>query len=112
MDQNKKEELDKKWSAIVVKALKDDNFKKSLVKDPIAVMIEHGLTIPDGCKAGEATGKIAGLQLPANPSAELKEEVSWWRWRLEMTHDFGRDEKRKSSEAAGGAPLMDSSPEM
>ncbi len=74
-------------------------------------MVEHGLTIPDGCKAGEATGKIAGLQLPANPSAELKEEVSWWRWRLEMTHDFGRDEKRKSSDAAGGAPLMDSSPE-
>jgi hypothetical protein len=28
-----------------------------------------------------------------------------------MTHDFGRDEKRKSSDAAGGAPLMDSSPE-
>ena len=29
-----------------------------------------------------------------------------------MTHDFGKDEHKKASEASGGAPLMDTTPEM
>ena len=45
-------------------------------------MIENGLTIPEGCKVGEASGGIAGLQLPANASDELKEEVTWWKWSV------------------------------
>ena len=108
----KKDDLDKKWNAIVLKALSEDDFKEKLVKNPIDVMVKNGLAIPEGCKAGEATGKIAGLQLPANASDELKEEVKWWKWRLEMTHDFGKDEGKKESIASGGAPLVDGSPEM
>ena len=107
MDPKKKEELDKKWNAIVLNALNEDSFKESLVKNPINVMVENGLTIPEGCKAGEATGNIAGLQLPANASDKLKEEAKWWKWRLEMTHDFGKDEKRGASSSSSGAPLMD-----
>ena len=112
MDKNKKEGLDKKWNAIVLKALGDDNFKEQLVKNPIDVMVKNGLTIPEGCKAGETTGKVAGLQLPANASDELKEEVKWWKWRLEMTFDFGKDERKGENIASSGAPLMDGTPEM
>ena len=43
---------------------------------------------------------------------DVKEEATWWKWRLEMTHDFGKDEGKKESIASGGAPLMDGSPEM
>lgn len=112
MDKNKKDELDKKWNTIVLKALNEDDFREKLVKNPIDVMVENGLAIPEGCKVGEATGKIAGLQLPANASDELKEEVKWWKWRLEMTFDFGKNEKKGPSRASAGAPLMDGTPEM
>ena len=112
MEPNKKEELDKKWNEIVLKALSDEEFKKKLVKDPISVMIENGLGLPEGCKAGETSTKTAGLQLPPNASDDIKEEAIWWRWRLEMTHDFGKDERKKSSLSSGGAPLIDMTPDM
>ena len=112
MEKNKKEELDKKWNSIVLKALSDEEFKKRLIKDPTSVMLENGLKIPEGCKVGETSTKTAGLQLPPNASDDIKEEVTWRRWRLEMTHDFGKDEHKKASEASGGAPLMDTTPEM
>ena len=112
MEQNKKDTLDKKWNNIVLKALSDIEFKKKLIKDPVGVMIENGLSIPEGCKVGEASGNIAGLQLPPNASDDIKEEVTWWKWRLEMTHDFGKDEQKSASAASGGAPLMDMTPEM
>ena len=112
MEQNKKDELDKKWNNIVLKALKDEEFKKQLIKDPTGVMVENGLSIPEGCKVGETSTNTFGLQLPPNASDEIKEEVTWWKWRLEMTHDFGKDEKREASSASGGAPLMDATPEM
>ena len=112
MDQNKKDELNKKWSAIVLKALSDDGLKKKLIEDPVGFMVENGLSIPEGCKVGEGTGNIAGLQLPANASDDLKEEVTWWRWRLEMTYDFGKDEKKRSSLTIGGAPDLDATPEL
>ena len=112
MDKNKKDELDKKWNTIVLKALTDDSFKEKLVKKPIDVMVENGLIIPEGCKVGETSVGTVGLQLPANASDELKEEVKWWKWRLEMTFDFGKDEKKGHSIAASSAPLMDSTPEM
>ncbi len=112
MEQNKKIELDKKWNAIVLKALRDEEFKKKLVQDPTGIMVENGLSIPEGCKVGEATGSVAGLQLPPNASDEIKEEATWWKWRLEMTHDFGKNEKREASSSSSGAPMMDGSPEM
>ena len=31
MEKNKKEELDKKWNIIVLKALRDEEFKKKLI---------------------------------------------------------------------------------
>ena len=112
MDENKKEELNEKWNAIVLKALKDDSFKKKLVKGPIDIMVKNGLSIPEGCKTGETSEGNAGLQLPADASDELKEEVKWWKWRLEMTFEFGKDEKKGDSIASSSAPLIDGTPEM
>ena len=112
MEQNKKDELDKKWNTIVLKALSDEEFKKNLIKDPSGVMVENGLSIPQGCKIGEAAGNIVGLQLPPNASDEVKEEATWWKWRLEMTHDFGKDEQKGPSSASSSAPLIDMTPEM
>ena len=112
MKQNKKDELDKKWNAIVLKALSDEGFKKKLVKDPASVMVENGLSIPEGCKIGEASVVKVGIQLPPNASDDIKEEAKWWRWRLEMTHNFGKDEQKSSSEASSSAPLIDMTPEM
>ena len=112
MEKNKKEELDKKWNSIVLRALSDAEFKKELIKDPANVMVENGLNIPEGCKVGETSTKTAGLQLPSNASDDVKEEATWWKWRLEMTHDFGKDEQKRSGLASGGAPLMDATPEM
>ena len=112
MDQNKKDELEKKWSALVLKTMNDDALKKQLFKAPVGIMSKNGLSIPEGCKVGEGTGSIVGLQLPANASDDLKEEVKWWRWRLEMIHDFGKDEEKESDSADGGAPFIDATPEM
>ena len=112
MEKNKKEELDKKWNIIVLKALRDEEFKKKLIKDPAGTMVENGLSLPEGCKVGEAAGNIVSLQIPPNASDDVKEEATWWKWRLEMTHDFGKDEGKKESIASGGAPLVDGSPEM
>jgi len=107
MDKYKKEKLDKKWNAIVLKAFKDDDFKKKLVGDPIGTMVESGLTVPEGCKAGAGAGKRSGIQLPADAPDELKEEVKWWNFRLNMTRDFGKEEVKEESGASGGAPLLD-----
>jgi hypothetical protein len=112
MEPSKKEALDKKWHAIVLKALSDEEFKIKLVKDPANIMIENGLNIPEGCKVGTTSNNTVGLQLPPNASDAIKEEATWWKWRLEMTHNFGKDEGKKSSLASGGAPLMDTTPEM
>ncbi|MCH8156271.1 MAG: hypothetical protein IID18_00710 [Nitrospinae bacterium] len=95
MDKNKKEELDKKWKAIVVKAVTDPNFKDKLVIDPVTVMKENGLALPEGCNAAEGTGKRFVIQHPADASDEVKEEVKWWMLRLDMTREFAKDDRRK-----------------
>ena len=58
-----------------------------------------------------AVGAAKGL-CSTNASDDIKVEAIWWRWRLEMTHDFGKDERKKSSLSSGGAPLIDMTPDM
>ena len=94
MEENKKETLEKKWQGVVVKALTDESFKTNLVADPIGVMKEHGLTVPKECTVSVGTGGRIVIQPPENASDELKEEVKWWMWRLDMTREFGTDEQK------------------
>ena len=94
MEENKKETLEKKWQGVVVKALTDESFKTNLVTNPISVMKEHGLTVPEECTVAVETGGRIVIQTPENASDELKEEVKWWMWRLDMTREFGHDEQK------------------
>jgi|TARA_B100001079_G_C15951537_1_gene315118 hypothetical protein len=94
MEENKKETLEKKWQGVVVKALTDESFKTNLVTNPIGVMKEHGLTVPEECTVAVETGGRIVIQTPENASDELKEEVKWWMWRLDMTREFGHDEQK------------------
>ena len=94
MEENKKETLEKKWQGVVVKALTDESFKTNLVTNPIGVMKEHGLTVPEECTVAVETGGRIVIQTPENASDELKEEVKWWMWRLDMTREFGNDEQK------------------
>ena len=94
MEENKKEALEKKWKGVVVKALTDESFKGKLVSDPIGTMKEHGLAVPEGCTVAVGTGERIVIQSPENASDELKGEVKWWMWRLDMTREFGNDEQK------------------
>ena len=94
MEENKKKALEKKWKGVVVKALTDESFKTNLVTNPIGVMKEHGLAVPEECTVAVGTGGRIVIQSPENASDELKEEVKWWMWRLDMTREFGTDEQK------------------
>ena len=107
MDKNRKEELDKKWKAIAAKAVTDEIFKKSLVDDPIGVMQEHGLKIPEGTEAKIGTGNILKLITVKNPPDELMEEVTWWTWRLTTIRDFGRDDDPSKDQSIATLTSLD-----
>lgn len=92
MDENRKADLEAKWKKVVALAVTNDDFKQKLVNDPIAVLSEHGLTIPQGTQAKVDTEKEVGLLLPPNPSQELEQEAKWWKWRLGMIRAFGKED--------------------
>ena len=95
MDSLKKEDLDKKWKAIATRAVTDESFKKKLVADPVNVMVENGLTIPEGAEMKVGSGDRQTFPLPSNAPQELKDEVKWWEWRLDSIREFGREVKLK-----------------
>ncbi len=97
MDNAKKEELDKKWKTIAAKAVTDDAFKKNLVADPVGVMVENGLVLPEGTEMKVGTGKLQTIPIPSDASEELKEEVSWWMWRLDCIREFGKEDPKRTT---------------
>ena len=97
MDSNKKEELDKKWKVIATKAVTDKEFKKKLVANPIDVMVENGLSIPEGAEMKVGVGNKQSLPLPSSAPEELKEEVKWWEWRLDIIEEFGKKDPVKKT---------------
>ncbi|MBI4389327.1 MAG: hypothetical protein HY580_04030 [Nitrospinae bacterium] len=92
MDETKKAELDAKWKKIAVQAVTSDEFKRRLVEDPITVLGQHGLTVPEKTEVKILSGKDFKIQLPPSPSPELEKEASWWQWRLDMIREFGKEE--------------------
>ncbi|MEE2986745.1 MAG: hypothetical protein VX667_03030 [Nitrospinota bacterium] len=97
MDPAKKEELDKKWKTIATQTVTDEDFKMKLVNDPIGVLKEHGLNIPEGAKHKVGTGKIHKLIIPNDAPEKLKKEVKWFMWRLDMIREFGKDDRTKGN---------------
>lgn len=97
MDSAKKEELDKLWKVIATKAVTDEAFKKSLTENPVAIMQENGLPLPEGAEMKLATGKVQKLAFPADASDAIKAEVKWWEWRLDIIREFSKAEPKRTT---------------
>jgi len=69
-------EQQKQYAQIVAKAWADEEFKARLLQQPVQVLREHGISVPDGVevRAVENTGNVVHLVLPAQPDDELSEE--------------------------------------
>jgi len=96
MDKDKKAEMDKKWTAIAARAVTDEDFKSKLVATPIDLMLEGGLTLPEGTEMKVGAYKVQSIPIPSDASDETKEEVKWWQWRLASITEFGREKPPKT----------------
>ncbi len=96
MKNKRKEELNGKWKRIATKAVTDDGFRKKLAKNPITVMKEEDLSLPDGIEARLEAGYEIKLFTAPEVAEELKEEVKWWKVRVDMIREFGKDVKSKA----------------
>ena len=97
MDSAKKEELDKLWKTIATKAVTDEAFKKTLTENPVGIMQENGLTLPEGSEMKVATGDVQKLVFPSDASDAIKEEVKWWEWRLDIIREFSKAEPKRTT---------------
>jgi hypothetical protein len=94
MKNKRKVELNEKWKQVAAKAVTDDDFRKRLAKNPITVMNEFDLSLPDTIEARLEAGYEIKLFTAPELAEELKEEVKWWKLRVDMIHEFGKDEVR------------------
>ena len=92
MDENKRIDLEAKWKKVAALAVTDNEFKKKLASDPIAVLSEYGMAIPQGTQARTNAEKEVNLLLPPNPSQELEQEVKWWKRRLDIIRVLNKED--------------------
>ena len=95
MKNKRKVELDEKWKNVATKAITDDSFKDKLVKDPVGCMAEFGINLPEGIVPKLGTGDVLRLTHSPDISDEIRTEVQWWKWRLDMIREFGREEAER-----------------
>ncbi|CAI2718675.1 hypothetical protein [Nitrospina watsonii] len=93
MNRKRKIDLDGKWKQVATQAVTQDEFKNKLVADPVAVMEEFELRLPEGVDAKIGSDGAVKLFPPENASEEVLEEVQWWKWRLDIIRQFGREDK-------------------
>ncbi|NIQ03011.1 MAG: hypothetical protein GWM98_23675 [Nitrospinaceae bacterium] len=93
MKNKRKEELNGKWKQVATKAVTDDDFRKKLAKNPLTVMKEFELELPEGIEARLEAGYEIKLFTQPEASEELQEEVKWWKIRVDMIREFGQDDK-------------------
>ena len=91
MDAKKKEDMNQKWKTIATHAVTQEDFKQKLVKDPLETMKGYGLELPKEIRPNIDKNGFIKLIFPENPSEELKEEVTWWQWRLNTVQEFGKE---------------------
>ncbi len=101
MKNKRKVELDEKWKKVATKAITDDEFKGKLVKDPVACMAEFGINLPEGIVPKLGTGGVLRLTHAQDISDETKSEVLWWKWRIDMIREFGREEAERGVKITG-----------
>ncbi len=94
MTPEKKADLENKWKALVTKAVTDDDFKKNLTQDTLVVLKDHGLEIPEEAVIRVLGGKEVRIKPPKDSTPEMDEEIKWWKMRLAMIFEFGKDDPR------------------
>lgn len=84
MENSKKQEAAKTWKKLVAKAWADPEWKARLLADPVAVLREEGLNVPENVKIRivEETPGVRTLLLPVMP------EGGW---------DLERQDKRRAA---------------
>ncbi len=92
--------MDEKWKQVATQAVTSEEFKNRLVGDPVTIMSEFGLQIPNNVEVKTGTDKVLKFFLPEDASDELKAEIQWWRWRLDIIREFGREEKDQGVQQA------------
>jgi len=100
MKNKRKEELNGKWKQIATKAVTDDDFRKKLAKNPITVMKECDLALPDTIEARLEAGYEIKLFTSPELAEELQDEVKWWKLRVDMIREFGKDDVQKAGTTA------------
>jgi len=72
----KYEKFNYQWAKIVSKAWNDPAFKQKLLKNPVQVLKEEGVEIPEGVTFSihENSNKIVHLSLPLKPEGEISDE--------------------------------------
>jgi hypothetical protein len=100
MKNKRKVELNEKWKQIATKAVTDDDFRKKLAKNPITVMAEYDLSLPDTIEARLEAGYEIKLFTAPEDAEEMKEEIKWWKLRVDMIREFGKDDKVTSGNIA------------
>lgn len=100
MKNKRKTELNSKWKQIATKAVTDDDFRKKLAKNPITVMKECDLALPDEIEARLEAGYEIKLFTAREVAEEMKEEVKWWKLRVDMIREFGKDVKSRAGAIA------------
>ncbi len=97
MDTERKKDLDDKWKQVAIKAVTDETFKGKLASDPLVVLKDNGIILPQEVEVKIGTGNIIKFQVPPEHKEALDEELKWWNWRLDIIREFGRDEKPEST---------------
>lgn len=90
MTPKRKQELDAKWKQVATQAVTRDDFKNKLIANPVAVMEEFEIRLPEGVDAKTGTDGVIKLFPPEGADESVLEEVQWWKWRLDMIRQFGR----------------------
>lgn len=75
---------EKEWAKVIAKAWLDDDFKKRLLADPMPILKEHGIEMPEGLTVNVIEGKPGqvNVTLPPRPDhtegtvEELEEKLS------------------------------------
>jgi len=97
MNKARKNDLDEKWKAVVIKAVTDAEFKRVLTDNPIETLAANGMNLPHGVEAKTARNKKISLVLTDKATEELKAEIHWWNLRLETAWEFGQEHRKTSS---------------
>jgi len=100
MKNRRKEELNGKWKQVATRAVTDDEFRRKLAKNPISVMEECDLSLPETIEARLEAGYEIKLFAAPELAEELKEEVKWWKLRVDMIREFGKDDKVTTGQIA------------